>query len=98
MAEIISWLQDTSEYLRVSRRRKEMRQPGQGFDYTGDEYRDLVRRVVEQLHPRRMHLRVAEIVPQAVTTKTFRYERTDGPSHKIKHDLYGPPAGRVRTA
>ncbi len=88
MAEIINWLQDVSGYLRVSRRRKEMRQPGQGFDYASDEYRNLVQRVVEQLHPRRMHLRVTEIVPQTGTTKTFRCERTDGPLPPFRPGQY----------
>jgi len=88
MAEIINWLQDVSEHLSVSRRRKELRRPGQGFDYTGNEYRDLVHRVVEQLHPRRMHLRVAEIVQQTSTTKTFRCERSDGPLPPFRPGQY----------
>jgi ferredoxin-NADP reductase len=76
--EIIYWLQDVREHLRVSRRRKALRQPGQGFDYTTDKYQDVVHRVVSAIHPRRMRLRVVETVQETPTTKTFRCERTDG--------------------
>ena len=75
--EILYWLQDVGEYLRVSRRRRALRQPGRGSDYTTD--RDTVQRVVSRLHPRRMRLRVVEILPETPTTKTFRLERIDGP-------------------
>jgi len=75
--EIINWLQDVREYWRVSRRRKALRQPGQGVDYTRD--RDTVQRIVSRLHPRRMQLRVIDIVQETPTTRTFRCERTDGP-------------------
>lgn len=75
--EIIHWLQDIREYWRVSRRREALRQPGRGVDYTED--RDTVRRIVSRLHPRRMLLRVTVIVQETPTTKTFRFERTDGP-------------------
>jgi ferredoxin-NADP reductase len=46
-------------------------------DYGGEG--DTVRRIVERLHPRRMRLRVAEIVEETPTTKTLRLERIDGP-------------------
>ena len=77
MTEIIHWLQDIYHYRRVARRRKELRRPGQGVDYTAD--RDTVRRVVSRLHPKRMRLRVAEVVDETPTTKTLRLERVDGP-------------------
>ncbi len=62
--EIINWIQDVREHLRVSQRRKELRQPGRGFDYSGDKYKDIVQRVVSRLHPERMRLCVTEIVCQ----------------------------------
>ncbi len=86
--ELVYWLQDVSEHLRVSRRRKSLRQPGQGFDYGGDEYRDVVQRVVFAIHPRRMRLRVVEIVQQTPTTKTFRCQRTDGPLPPFRPGQY----------
>jgi ferredoxin-NADP reductase len=86
--EMIHWLQDVCEHLRVSRRRKALRQPGQGFDYTGDKYRDVVRRVVSAIHPRRMRLRVLEIIQETPTTKTFRFERTDGPLPPFRPGQY----------
>jgi ferredoxin-NADP reductase len=84
--EIIYWLQDVREHLRVSRRRKALRQPGQGFDYTQDK--DTVRRVVSRLHPRRMRLRVSEIIQETPTTKTFRFQRTDGPLPPFRPGQY----------
>ncbi|OQY21259.1 MAG: hypothetical protein B6I35_08740 [Anaerolineaceae bacterium 4572_32.2] len=86
--EIINWLQDVREHVRVSVRRRSLRQPGQGFDYTGDEYRNVVRRVVSAIHPRRMRLCVVEIVQQTPTTKTFRCERTDGPLPPFRPGQY----------
>jgi len=84
--EIVYWLQDIREHLRVSRRRKALRQPGQGFDYTKDK--DIVQRVVSRLHPRRMRLRVTEIIQETPTTKTFRFERTDGPLPPFRAGQY----------
>jgi ferredoxin-NADP reductase len=75
--ELIHWLQDIREYTRVSGRRKALRQPGQGVDYTAD--RDTVQRIVARLHPERMRLRVTGVVQETPTTKTFRFERVDGP-------------------
>ena len=84
--EILYWLQDLSQYLRVSRERKVLRQPGRGFDYTQD--RDTVRRVVSRIHPRRMRLRVVEAVQQTPTSKTFRFERIDGPLPPFRPGQY----------
>ena len=78
--EIVNWLQDVGEHLRVWQQRRAMRQPGRGIDYTQDSYRGIVKRVVSRLHPERMRLRVVEIVQETPTTKTFRCERSDGPS------------------
>ena len=86
--EIINWIQDLREHLRVSQRRKELRRPGRGFDYTGDEYKDVVRRVVSRLHPERMKLRVTEIVQETPTTKTLRCQRTDGPLPTFRPGQY----------
>jgi ferredoxin-NADP reductase len=86
--EIINWLQDVSEHLRVSRRRKGLRQPGGGIDYTEDKFQGVVHRVISPLHPRRMRLRVTEIIQETPTTKTFRCERTDGPLPPFRAGQY----------
>ncbi|MGD9099229.1 MAG: FAD-binding oxidoreductase [Anaerolineae bacterium] len=86
--EIINWLQDVREHLRVSRRRKAMRQSGGGVDYTQDKFRGVVRRVVSRLHPERMRLRVAEIVQETPTTKTLRCRRVDGPLPPFRPGQY----------
>jgi ferredoxin-NADP reductase len=75
--EITAWLQDLGQYWRVSQQRQALRQPGQGVDYTRD--RDTVQRIVARLHPDRMRLRVTAIQQETPTTKTFRFERLDGP-------------------
>jgi ferredoxin-NADP reductase len=84
--EILYWLQDVHQHLRVSRRRKALRRLGQGFDYTQD--RDTVLRVVSRLHPRRMRLRVTEMAQQTPTAKTFFLERTDGPLPPFRAGQY----------
>ncbi len=74
--EFIYWLQDVREHLRVRRRRQALRRPGSGIDYKRDT--DTVRRVVSRIHPRRMRLKVIEVVRETASTKTLRLERTDG--------------------
>lgn len=86
--EIINWLQDVREHLRVMRRRKALRQPGAGIDYTANGYREVVHRVVSRLHPDRMRLRVLEIIPETATTRTLRCERIDGPLPPFRAGQY----------
>jgi ferredoxin-NADP reductase len=86
--EFIHWLQDVREYSRVSKRRKGLRQPGRGVDYKNDAYQDVVRRTVSRIHPRRMTLQVKEIVQETPTTKTFRFERRDGPVPPFRPGQY----------
>jgi ferredoxin-NADP reductase len=84
--EILYWLQDISEHLRVSRQRRALRQPGQGVDYTAEG--DTVQQIVSRIHPRRMQLRVTEIIQETPTTKTFRFERMDGPLPPFRPGQY----------
>jgi ferredoxin-NADP reductase len=84
--EILYWLQDVREHLRLSQQRKTLRQPGHGFDYTADT--DTVQRVVSRLHPRRMRLRVIDTIQETPTTKTFRLERSDGPLPPFRPGQY----------
>jgi ferredoxin-NADP reductase len=76
--EKINWLLDVREYRRVAKNRKALREPGEGTDYTHERFRDVVNRVVSRIHPKRMNLRVVEILPQTATAKTFCFERVDG--------------------
>ncbi len=84
--EILYWLQDISGHLRVSRQRQALRQPGQGVDYTAQG--DTVHQIVSRLHPRRMQLRVTDIIQETPTTKTFRFERMDGPLPPFRPGQY----------
>jgi ferredoxin-NADP reductase len=84
--EIGYWLQDLCEYLRVSQRRKALRQPGQGADYAKDT--EPIQRIVARLHPRRMRLRVTELIQETPTAKTLRFERIDGPLPPFRPGQY----------
>jgi ferredoxin-NADP reductase/ferredoxin len=84
--EPVFWLQDIIEHLRVSQRRKTMRQPGKGTDYSQEK--DVIRRTVASLHPKRMQLRVVDIIQTTPTTKTFRFERIDGPLPPFRPGQY----------
>jgi ferredoxin-NADP reductase len=76
--EKINWLMDVGEYRRVAENRKALREPGHGTDYTHERFKDVVQRIVSRIHPKRMHLRVVEILPQTATARTFCFERADG--------------------
>jgi ferredoxin-NADP reductase len=84
--EILYWLQDISHHLRVSRQRRALRQPGQGVDYAAAG--DTVQQIVSRIHPRRMQLRVTDIIQETPTTKTFRFERLDGPLPPFRPGQY----------
>jgi len=86
--EQINWLQDVAEYRRVAKNRKALREPGQGTDYTHERFRDAVKRVVSRIHPKRMNLRVVEILPQTAIAKTFRFERVEGPLPPFRAGQY----------
>ena len=68
---------DVGEYRRVAENRKALREPGHGTDYTHERFKDVVQRIVSRIHPKRMHLRVVEIL-QTATARTFCFERADG--------------------
>jgi ferredoxin-NADP reductase len=84
--EIRNWLQDVRQYRRVSRQRQALRERGQGFDYTLDT--EPVQQIVARLHPKRMRLRVTRILQETPTTRTFRFERTDGPLPPFRPGQY----------
>ena len=86
--EKINWLLDVSEYRRVAKNRKALREPGQGTDYTHERFRDVVQRVVSRIHPKRMKLRVEEILAQTATAKTFCLERVEGPLPPFRAGQY----------
>jgi len=86
--EQINWLLDVREYRRVAKNRKALREPGQGTDYTDEKFREVVRRVVSRIHPRRMNLRLVEFISQTATAKTFCFERSDGPLPPFRAGQY----------
>lgn len=86
--EFINWLQDIGQHLRVRRQRQTLRQPGQGVDYTQPHYDDLVWRVVSRLHPGRMRLRVTDVIQETPSSKSFHFERLDGPLPPFRAGQY----------
>ena len=84
--EIINFLNDAFQHLRVSNRRKKLRQSSQGYDY-GAEIKS-GREMVKSLHPKRMQLRLLEIILKTPSTKTFRFERTDAPLPPFRPGQY----------
>jgi len=78
LRNIIDLLEDLGDYGKVIRDRQKRQRPGEGIDYTSRKYREAVRRAVERLHPKQMRLRVAEIIRDTPSTKTFRLTREDG--------------------
>ena len=86
--EQINWLLDVREYRRVAKNRKALREPGQGTDYTHERFREVVQRVVSRIHPKRMNLRVVQIIPQTATAKTFCFERVNGPLPPFRAGQY----------
>jgi len=84
--EIINFLNDAFQHLRVSNRRKKLRQSSQGYDY-GAEIKS-GREMVKSLHPKRMQLRLLEIILETPSTKTFRFERTDAPLPPFRPGQY----------
>ena len=98
--EKINWFLDVAEYRKVAKDRKALREPGQGTDYTHERFRDVVNRVVSRIHPKRMNLRVVEILPQTATVVVAELN-CDGPAEGAPSTLensagdesIGAPAG-----
>jgi len=86
--EVFYWVQDVWEYFRVSQKRKELRQPGAGVDYTDERFRNYVKQIVARYHPKEMKLKVVEIIEETPSTKTFRFERVDGPLPPFRAGQY----------
>lgn len=76
MKEIIFWVQDVWQHIKVSQRRRALQNPDRGFDYTNDIAS--MRKLVADLHPKRMRLQVKEVRQTTPSAKTFVFERVDG--------------------
>jgi ferredoxin-NADP reductase len=75
--EALYWIQDAWGHVRVSQVRKTLRKPGRGVDYTDENTIRPVKAIVERYHPKRMKLKVMEILDETPSTRTFRFERMD---------------------
>jgi ferredoxin-NADP reductase len=70
--------QDFFQYVHLLYRSKGPQWMGGGIDYTREEYRDVVRRVISRIHPGSMRMIVKEEVRETPSSKTFRLVRKDG--------------------
>jgi glycine betaine catabolism B len=87
MAERLSWiLDDLGQYAHVWRESRTRMVPGEGRDYAAE--RDRVRRTVEAIHPRRMSLRVDEVIRETASARTLRMARLDGPLPPFRAGQY----------
>ncbi len=82
------WAQDLRRYLVEWRNRAQLREEGAGVDYTDEKYHAQNARAVSRIHPKRMSLRVLEVIEETPTTKTFRFERTDAPLPPFRAGQY----------
>lgn len=81
-------IKDLSSYSRLLPKVLPLDLRGRSVDYSADEYKDVVRRTVERIHPRRMKLEVDEIIPRTDNTSTFRFKRIDGPLPPFRAGQY----------
>jgi ferredoxin-NADP reductase/ferredoxin len=75
--ELFNILQDLSKAATQLMQRSRMQRRDEGVDYTTDNYREQVKQAVARLHPKRMKLRLTNIVTETPTVQTFRFVRTD---------------------
>ncbi|MDP8223986.1 MAG: FAD-binding oxidoreductase [Candidatus Lernaella stagnicola] len=81
-------LEDLGQYPKTVIEQWQLRQGGQGVDFTAPEYRQQLTRTVAALHPERMHLRVTAVIKETSTTKTFRLVRVDEPMPPFRAGQY----------
>lgn len=75
--EPFRYFQDLGRMAAQFSRRARLPKAETAVDYTGDAYRQQVRRVVTRLHPRQMKLRLTTIIQETPSARTFRVVRTD---------------------
>lgn len=74
--EFWRYLQDISTYWRVFKEKRALQRPGAGFDYL-PEMRQ-ARELIHRLHPKRMRLKVENILHETPSTKTLRLRPIEG--------------------
>jgi len=80
-------LEDLSCYVGGLRERL-LATPDASPDFGGDDFKARAYRTVEGLHPRSMQLQVVEVIQETPSTRTFRFERTDGPLPPFRPGQY----------
>jgi len=71
-------MEDMGAWARVVGKMITHGRPGQGIGHLGSRQREIEQRLVRQLHPPRMKLRVSEVIQESPSTRTFRFTRVDG--------------------
>ncbi len=86
LQEVIYWVQDVWQYVNVNRERRSLRQPGRGTDYRKETQGGS--NIVSDIHPKSMRLRVSDISQGTPSSKTFHFERLDGPLPPFRPGQY----------
>ena len=86
--KLYHWAADMSRYGVALGKRRALQRGPLGIDYTSPEYRRLAERTVARLHPRRMRLRVEEVIERTASTKTLRLIRSDGAIGPVRAGQY----------
>jgi len=98
---VADFFRDVGDCVRTFLEHRELAQPGRGVDHAdpGDVAR--TRRTVAAIHPDQMTLRVVEVIRTSPTSRSFRFERTDGELPPFRAGQYISlqcSIGDVRTA
>ncbi|MBN1947754.1 MAG: 2Fe-2S iron-sulfur cluster binding domain-containing protein [Bradymonadales bacterium] len=101
LLELGRWPYDISRYLRLLYRRTLMPAFSRGTDFSAPDYQDRVARLLERYHPHRMALELIQVIDETASTKTFRFQRIDGPLPVFRPGQYVNlflTVGAVRTS
>jgi len=86
LQEAFYFVQDVWQYVNVNLERRSLRQPGRGTDYSSETQGGST--IVSGIHPKRMHMRVTGINQGTKSSKTFSFERLDGPIPPFRPGQY----------
>ena len=86
--DIFQRMKDLGQYVQLGLNKGVMPALGRGVDYTEPKYKDLVSQIVARHHPRKMQLKLTEIIEETPSTKTFRFQRLDGPNPMFRPGQY----------
>ena len=81
-------IRDLWSYASMGWNRSRFGRKHRGKDYTAACFSELAEKTAGRIHPRTMRLQVTEIIMETPSTRTFRFERSDGPSPPFSAGQY----------